>query len=99
MNINTSLLTNIFLICVAFSGLSKCRTKNFFKTKRDLSISSLVSDYQPFLELVKPIAVKRVSGTPEIRAVADVFIKFIFSEFFFYLFEEIFSQTSTFLPK
>jgi hypothetical protein len=82
MNINTSLLTNIFLICVAFSGLSKCRTKNYYKTKRDLSISSLVSDYQPFLELVKPIAVKRVSGTPEIRAVADVFIKFIFSKFF-----------------
>jgi hypothetical protein len=73
MNINKNILTNIFLICVAFSGLSKCRTKMNLKTRRDLSISSLTSDYQPFLELVKPIAVKRVAGTPEIRVVANVF--------------------------
>ena len=72
MNINRSILTNIFLICVAFSGLSKCRTKINLKAKRDLSISSLPSDYQSFLELVKPITVKRVAGTPENRAVANV---------------------------
>ena len=41
-------------------------------SKRDVALQNLRESYAAFMTLVKPIAVKRVSGTEENRVVRDV---------------------------
>jgi hypothetical protein len=74
MNLSRSVLTNLFFICFAFNGLVRCSRSQAKRLlpRRDISFKNLASSYDSFLELVKPITVKRVSGTAENKQVKNV---------------------------
>jgi len=61
------------LLCSLSLVKSQQRQSKFFKTSRSLSIDSskLDTSYDEFLALLKPILVKRVSGTPENKIVRE----------------------------
>lgn len=66
--VSKSFFKSFVLIYLSFVGI-RCQKRGHFGTsalaKRDLNLLALKDPYSNFLELVKPIAIKRVSGTPE----------------------------------
>lgn len=72
MRLNGSCLVSMCLI-LCFSRLIKCRNSKLTHFKRSLSLEStkVNSDYNAFLELLKPILIERVSDTPGNKIVRD----------------------------
>ena len=74
----SALFNNLFLLCFTLLELrceasAQTRKAHFSRKipKRDVSLNEMVGDYQSFRKILDPIAVKRVSGTPENVKVRD----------------------------
>lgn len=66
----SALFNNLFLLCFTIIEIRcdrQMRQSSISKklTKRDVSVNQLQSDYDTFLSILNPIAIKRVSGTPQ----------------------------------